>query len=157
MLQRIITKVYGPPGDMAELRALTKKLPPWGNRWRGNGDRIVDVGVDAGRSLLLGLQNDNEITVAISVSDAGTRFGWHSHEQVELIFQYIGVQVFEFPDRTVMLKPGMELKIKGGESHKVTFPSDSRSIVIMYPAAAYFPGGGRFSDQDEFDAAIQKR
>ena len=79
------------------------------------------------------------------------------HEQVELIFQYIGVQVFEFPDRTVVLKPGMELKIKGSESHKVMFPSDSRSIVIMYPAAAYFPGGGRFSDQDEFDAAIQKR
>lgn len=137
-------------GSVAILKDIVKSLPSWEQRWAGNGDRLVEIDVSAGRSVAKGLHKEDAVAVALVEADAGTVYDCHSHVESEIITLVEGMLEIIFQDGEVKtLNPNDTITISPHANHMASFPKWSRAIVTTLPAASNFPGGGRFSGRDK--------
>lgn len=130
---------------------MAEKLPPWEQRWAGNGDRIVDVEVSAGKSTLKGLHKEPDVAIAIVEAEAGTVYDYHAHEGAEIITVIDGAIEFIFQSGfTKICHPKDTITIPPGMNHMAYFLKETRAVAVTVPAEQNFPGGGRFSDRDNY-------
>lgn len=150
LLKRKNEDIQALHSSVSMLKDIVTSLPSWEQRWAGNGDRLVEIGVSAGRSLAKGLHKEEAVAVALVEADAGTVYDCHSHVEAEIITLIEGMLEVIFQDGSVKtLHPTDTITISPHVNHMASFPKWSRAIVTTLPAAHNFPGGGRFSERDK--------
>lgn len=137
------------PNGLDKLAELTATLPTFAVGHAKVGPRCEEYAVKRGTCFgwMLFADRARRIIVHNWFMSAGGELDAHSHDELELIFSYVGTWAFTYPDRTenrtVTIKPGEYIVHPCGERHSCSVNGDSWCIGITYPMSPCYQENAR--------------